>query len=200
MYSVIVFDLGNVLIPFDYSKPVDYFNKRSAGLGDKFSKLYEENYHVHRNFEKGILSRKEFLVTMLDWLEHKITEEEFCKTFSRVFTVNADTVNLLPVLKEKYTLCLLSNTNEIHREYGWKQYEFLKIFDKQFLSYEVGALKPEENIYRAVEEFTHKPSSEHFFIDDVHEYVEGAKSCGWDGVQFVNFEMLIEDLKNRKIL
>ena len=200
MYSVIVFDLGNVLIPFDYSKPVDYFNRRSAGLGDKFAKLYEDNYHIHRNFEKGILSRKEFLVTMLDWLEHKVTEEEFCKTFSQIFTVNEDTAKLLSLLKEKYMLCLLSNTNEIHREFGWGHYEFLKIFDKQFLSYEVGALKPEKNIYKAVEKYTGKSSGEHFFIDDVYEYVQGAKSCGWDGVQFVNFEMLIEDLGNRKIL
>ena len=56
-YSVIVFDLGNVLIPFDYTKPIQYFNNLKPGLGDRFAVLYKNNYHVHREFEKGAITR-----------------------------------------------------------------------------------------------------------------------------------------------
>jgi FMN phosphatase YigB (HAD superfamily) len=49
--------------------------------------------------------------------------------YSKIFTVNEDVALLLPELKKKYKLILLSNTNEIHREYGWKDYSFLKYFD-----------------------------------------------------------------------
>jgi len=83
----------------------------------------------------------------------------------------------IPGLKKKYSVLLLSNTNSIHYKYGYCQYEFLNLFDKLFLSYEIGAAKPEEAIYRAVETYTRKPSSEHFFIDDIKEYVEGAKDA-----------------------
>ncbi|MBI5731501.1 MAG: HAD family phosphatase [Ignavibacteriales bacterium] len=200
MYSVIVFDLGNVLLPFDYSNPISYFNGLRKGLGDNFIKLYMKNYHVHREFESGILSEEQFLRTMLEWVEHTVTGEQFCKIFSDIFTVNQKVVELIPLLKEKYKVVLLSNTNSIHKRYGYGHLDFLKWFDQIFLSHEVSAVKPEEKIYRTVESYTQKKSSEHFFIDDIQEYVDGAKKFGWDGVQFVNYEKLIEDFTNRRIL
>ena len=73
------------------------------------------------------------------------------------------------------------------------------MFDKLFLSYEIGAAKPEEAIYRAVETYTRKPSSEHLFIDDIKEYVEGAKACGWDAIQFKGYENLVKELDKRGV-
>lgn len=198
--SVIVFDLGNVLIPFDYKIIIDSFNKIEDGLGNKFYDLYHKNYHVHRQFERADISRDEFLSTNLDWLDNKVTEEEFSKIFSSLFTLNNDVAELLPKLKQNYTLVLLSNTNSIHRQYGWDHYEFLKYFDKLILSYEVGAYKPEPAIYKAVTNFTQKPNDEHIFIDDVQEYVEGAHSQGWDGIQFVGYESLTAELRGRGII
>lgn len=199
--SVIVFDLGNVLIPFNYQIVVDKFNRIKPGLGDKFSKLYSKNYHVHREFEKGLLTTEQFLTIMLDWLEGKMHGKKFCKIFSSVFTVNEDVVSLLPILKKKkYKLVLLSNTNDIHKRYGWEQYEFLKYFDKMILSHEVKSVKPEKDIYKAVEAYTGKPSSKHLFIDDIADYVEGAKRCGWKAIQFVEYKKLVKDLEKRGIL
>lgn len=199
-YSVIVFDLGKVLIPFDYTPVTKKFNKLKPNLGDKFKDLYAKNYHIHQQFERGDLSQDEFISIMLKWLEDAITAEEFCRVFSDIFTVNQDVVKLLPVLRQKYTLVLLSNTNEIHKKYGYGHLEFLQQFDKLILSHEVRAIKPEEKIYRAVETFTQKPSGEHFFIDDIAEYVDGAKKCGWHGTQFVGYENLVEVLKAEGIL
>lgn len=199
-FSVIVFDLGNVLIPFDYTKPIQHFNNLKPGLGDRFSELYKENYHIHRGFEKGSLTRAQYLSTMIDWLENMITQDEFSKVFSDIFTLNEDVIALLPKLKKNYKLCLLSNTNEIHKEYGYKHYQFLNHFDKLFLSHEVGSVKPEEKIYRTVENFTKRPSSEHLFIDDIQEYIDGAKACGWDGIQFTGYEQLLNDLIEKNVL
>jgi glucose-1-phosphatase len=199
-YSVIVFDLGNVLIPFDYKPVLAKFNKIKPGLGEKFRKLYAENYHIHRNYEKGILSTDQFLSIMLDWLENELSEEKFIQIYSNIFTVNAQVVNLLPELKKRYMLVLLSNTNPIHKKFGYQNYQFLNYFDKLILSHEVGALKPEETIYRAVEMFTNKPSEEHLFIDDIQEYVEEAKKIGWDGIQFTTYENLVGELKKKEIL
>ena len=199
-YSVIVLDLGNVLLPFSYDSIIGKLNKRKPGLGDKFNKLYADNYDIHRKFERGELSVEEFLTIMLEWLEGQVYGKEFCKMFSDIFTVNQELVNLLPVLKQKYKLVLLSNTNRIHQKYGYSNYEFLKQFDKLILSHEVGAIKPENKIYKAVEEFTSRPSKEHFFIDDIKEYVDGAKKCGWDAVQFIDNDQLINILKKKEIL
>ena len=42
-YSTIVFDLGNVLIPFDHGLWINNFNKIETGLGDRYYKLYLEH-------------------------------------------------------------------------------------------------------------------------------------------------------------
>ncbi|MHB8578335.1 MAG: HAD family hydrolase [Ignavibacteriaceae bacterium] len=199
-YSAVVFDLGNVLIPFNYTLMTERFNSIKPGLGDKFAAYYKNNYDIHRQFERGDISEQDFIQKMLEVLEYKIDGDTFCKYYSQIFTVNHDVASLLPKLKGKYKLVLLSNTNSIHREYGWKDNEFLKYFDKLILSYEARAVKPEEKIYRTVEEFTNLPSEEHIFIDDVAEYVEGAQKAGWDAVQFLGYERLMSDLKEKNII
>ena len=198
-FAVIVFDLGNVLIPFDYNIIINKLNKIDYQLGDRFYKKYKENYHVHRQYEKWDLTNDQFLDIMLDWLDHKVEREEFCKIYSEIFVTNDNVIALIPKLKENYKVVLLSNTNYIHEKYGYGHYPFLKEFDKLFLSHEVGAVKPEEKIYRTVEKFTQEPSSKHLFIDDVEEYVEGAKKCGWDAIQFKGYDKLINDLEEREI-
>lgn len=198
--KVIVSDLGNVLIPFDYNILIESMNKIDAGLGNRFAKKYYDNYHVHRQYEKWELSDNEFIKIMMGWTENKISEENFKHIYSDLFVENKETTALLPILKENYKLVLLSNTNFIHQKYGWEKYDFLKHFDKLILSHEVGAIKPEEKIYRAVEAFTSEPSESHIFIDDIDEYVEGAKKCGWEGIQFKSHNRLVDDLKAKGIL
>lgn len=198
-YSAVVFDLGQVLIPFDYNIFIREVNKHNEGLGEEFVRKYNQNYHIHRDFERGKISEKDFIEQMLHWLEHKITAEQFIRYWSSIFSLNTDVISLLPKLKEKYKLYLLSNTNSIHQKYGYQHYDFLRIFDKLFLSHEVGYVKPEEGIYRAVENFSGLPSEEHIFIDDIAEYVEAAKQLGWDGIQFTGYENLLEEFHKRGI-
>lgn len=199
-YTVIVFDLGMVLISYNYNIALERLEKIEKGFGVNYLNHYKANYATHRQFERGDISEHEFLAKVMTIFNGKLDKETFKKIYSEIFTVNKDVVALLPELKGKYKLILLSNTNSIHREYGWKNYEFLKHFEKLFLSYEVQAVKPEKNIYKAVESYTNRPTNEHIFIDDVKEYVEAAIKCGWDGIQFTDCEKLFNDLKTRKIL
>lgn len=199
-YSAVVFDLGQVLVRFDYKYFVDKVNKIKPGIGEQFIELYKQNYHIHRDFEKGLISEKVFIDQMLEYLDHKIDGETFCRYWSDIFSLNMDVVALLPEIKKNYKLYLVSNTNSIHQKYGYQHYEFLKIFDKLFLSHEVGFVKPEKEIYQAVEKFSGFPSNEHIFIDDILEYVEAAKSIGWDGIQFVGYDDLVKNFQSRRIL
>ena len=198
-FSAIVFDLGNVLIPFDYSKAINKLNEVENGLGNRFYDFFKSNYNLHREFEIGKISEKEFINKILSIVDHKIDEKTFCKYYADIFSLNEDLISLLPTMKKNYKLFLLSNTDSIHKKYGWEKYDFLKYFDKLILSFEVGAVKPDEKIFREVEKASELPSSEHFFIDDIQEYVEGAKNVGWDAVQFIDYQKLMNDLRERKI-
>ncbi len=199
-YKVIVFDLGDVLLNVDSQRLIDKLNNVEAGLGDRFHLLYFENYHIHCEYEKNNISREEFTDKMLSWLNFKISAEEFFNFYSDLFSPIDETINLLPLLKQKYQLVLLSNTNFIHHKYGWEKYEFLKYFDKMILSHEVGFRKPEKKIYEAVENFTGSYPFEHFFIDDLLENVEAAKSLGWDAAQYLKNDSFTYLLKEWKII
>ena len=199
-FSVMVFDLGNVLLPFNYQRAVKKLNDLEKGLGENFIDFYKANYEYHRAFERGDMPEDEFVEKMLSALGHKIDKETFCRLYSDIFSENKEVVDLLPKLKKNYTLVLLSNTNIIHYKYGWKKYKFIQNFDKIVVSYEAGANKPEKKIYRAVESLTGEHSARHFFIDDIAEYVDAARELGWEGVQYKGYKDLMTELINRGIL
>ena len=199
-YSAIVFDLGQVIVPFDYKYFVEKVNKHKSGIGETFLELYNQNYSIHRNYEKGLITEAVFISKMLEYLDDCIDGETFCKYWSDIFSVDEKVVSLLPELKKRFKLFLISNTNSIHKKYGFEHYEFLKLFDKLFLSHEVGFIKPEKEIYQAVEKVSGFPSEEHIFIYDILEYVNVAKDLDWDGIQFLGYDDLVKNLKARDIL
>jgi len=198
-YSVIVFDLGNVLVNFDYNIAVKKFDKIEPNLGKKFLEHHKNNYHIHREFEKGMISENEFIKTVLSGVNHKMDSATFSKIYSDIFTPNNEVISLLPALKKKFKLILLSNTDLLHKKYGWENYQFLSQFDHLVLSFEVGSVKPEEKIYKAVEKLSKVSPQKHLYIDDIIEYVEAAKRIGWDAIQFLNYTQLLEELKSREV-
>ena len=199
-YSTLVFDLGNVLIPFHHDWWIKNFNKIENGLGDQFYTHVRNNLHVHTDYEKGEYTDEEFIKINLEWLDNKVSESDFIKIYSEIFTFNQNVIDLLPVLKENYSLILLSNTNSLHEKYGWGDYSFVKYFDYQILSHEIGVMKPNPGIYKAAEALSTNLSESHIFIDDVFENVEGAINIGWDGIHFTGYENLVEKFKLRNIL
>lgn len=199
-YSVIVFDLGNVIVPFDYNIAIGKLNKIENKLGDKFYSYFKSHYEFHRQHERGDITSEQFIEQLINELGHKLDSETFIDIIGAIFRVNVEVVALLPELKKKYTLVILSNTNLIHMNYVTRNYTFIPYFDKLVLSHEVKAVKPEPAIYKAVENFTQKPPHEHIFIDDIAEYAEAAKKMGWDAIQFINPQQLIRELKQRNII
>ncbi|MDR3608976.1 MAG: HAD family phosphatase [Ignavibacteriaceae bacterium] len=199
-YSVIVSDLGNVILPFNYETAINKLELVEKGLGHQFYDFLKSHYSIHRKFERGDIAQEEFIRIMLSALDNKVSAEEFCNIYAKIFTLNEPLISLLAKLQKDYILILLSNTNKIHRDYGWGNYPFLKYFDKLILSYEVHAVKPEPEVYKAVEKFTKKPPEEHIFIDDIAEYAKGAKCMGWDAIQYINFKQLEEDLSGKGII
>ena len=85
-FSVIVFDLGNVQLPFDYNILIKRLNEVEENLGKKFMDFYMNNYEIHKQYESGKLPEDEFIKIMLNALDNKIDAETFCKMYSEVFS------------------------------------------------------------------------------------------------------------------
>jgi putative hydrolase of the HAD superfamily len=78
-------------------------------------------------------------------------------------------------------------------------YSMLNHFDYFVLSYEVGSLKPSDEIYQEAIKHADCAPGECFFTDDIAAYVEGAKKAGIDAVQFESAEQIEREMRARGI-
>jgi putative hydrolase of the HAD superfamily len=199
MIKALIFDLGNVLIYFDWKIAEKRLNDIQNELGNRTTKFLKENNSLIKNLEKGKISEEEFLNEIKTNINSNLDKTTIAKIFSEIFWENQELTRLLPSFKKNYQLFLLSNTNIIHRKFGWDHYPFLQHFDRLFLSYEIGAVKPEEEIYNYVLSTIKLYPEELLYIDDIEEYVNAAKQLGWNAIQFKSNEKLLEDLEKFRL-
>ena len=198
-HKAIIFDLGKVLVHFDFKRGYRQLEqfcphaaaeipKRLAGTG-----LVEE-------FESGLIEPRIFVEKLTKILDLDVDFDRFCGIWSCIFAETLVPESLLETLATHYRLVLLSNTNAIHFEMIRKNYPMLRHFHEMVLSYEVKAMKPQPEIYRAAIDKAGCRPEECFYTDDIAEYVEGARRIGIDAVQFQGAEQLQRELAARNIL
>src|SRR5262249_26358400 len=98
-------------------------------------------------------------------------------------------------LKSRYPLILVSNTNEAHIDYVRSHYRVLDYFDHRILSYEVGSLKPDREIFEHAIAVSGHPAESLFFTDDREENVLAAKRLGMQAHLFKTESQLVDALQ-----
>ena len=74
---------------------------------------------------------------------------------------------------------VFSNTNDLAIEHIRRNFPFFANFDGYILSYEVGSMKPDARIYKALEAMTGKRGAEILYLDDRPENVDAGAARGW---------------------
>jgi len=120
--------------------------------------------------------------------------EELAEGFCDIFTPLESTHGLIRTLKGKYRLGLLSNTNEWHFLRRIRKVPVFPLFDAVTLSFEVGALKPEPEIYLDALRKLSLPPETCVFIDDIGKYAEGAAVLGIRGIRYTGHAELLREL------
>jgi putative hydrolase of the HAD superfamily len=197
--KTIIFDMGNVLIPFDFRRGYTALQEHVSIPPEDIPARIRATGLV-REFESGRIEPEAFVTAVTKALGTRIPYEEFCDIWSTIFLehelVPAD---LVRHLRRTYRVIVLSNTNAIHFNAVWKTYPILREFDHLVLSHEVKSLKPEPEIYaEAIKQAKARPE-ECFFTDDIPEYVEGARKAGIQAEQFTGYEKLLADLRARGV-
>ena len=200
MYKAVIFDLGKVLIPFDFTRGYRAMEKVCRFPAAEIPHRIAATDLVHR-FETGLVEPRDFVAELSLMLDLRISYDEFCEIWSSIFLPDPLVPEtLLAGIRERYRLLCLSNTNAIHFAMVRRSYPLLRHFDDLVLSFEVKAMKPSPAIYReAVARAGCRPE-ECFFTDDVPAYVEGARREGIDAVQFQSCAQLEQELATRQIL
>jgi HAD superfamily hydrolase (TIGR01509 family) len=109
----------------------------------------------------------------------------------------AEIINEL--LKKKYALSLLSNTDPWHYQDCEQKIRVLQKFERIFLSYDLKMRKPDAEIFITVAEKLAASPGECLFIDDLEENIEAAKSLNFNTILFQNAEQLRIELSEKGI-
>ncbi|MGA2739999.1 MAG: HAD family phosphatase [Bryobacteraceae bacterium] len=199
MIKTVIFDLGKVLIPFDFSRGYQAMEQYCGYPAAEIPKRIATTDLVHR-FETGLVEPRDFVEQLSRMLDLRVTYEQFCEMWSCIFL--PDTLvpeSLLAGIGARYRLLVLSNTNAIHFEMVRQSYPMLRHFHDLVLSYEVKAMKPSPAIYREAIARAQCRPEECFYTDDIPAYVEGARRAGIDAVQFESCAQLERELAARGI-
>ena len=199
MIKTIIFDLGGVIIPLDFQRGYDALEGRCPHSAAEIKRRIATTDLLDL-FEIGQVEPEQFVKEMCKMIDLDLSLDEFQQAWSTIFL--PDTLvpeSLLEAISSRYRLLLLSNTNSIHFQFILKNYPLMRHFHDYILSYDVGALKPAPEIYRAALSKAGCQPSECFFTDDILENVEGARREGLDAEQFISYEQIKRELESREI-
>ena len=182
MKPAIIFDLGKVLVDFDYSIAA----RKIAGRGSKslaeIKPLIEQSRFII-DYELGRLTRREFFEHIRDATGFSGSLEEFSHFFANIFTPIQPMIDLHAELRQRgFQTYVFSNTNDLAVEDIRRNFPFIKYFDGHIYSYEVGAMKPQREIYEAMEKMSGRRGADLIYIDDRAENIEAGRARGWNSI------------------
>ena len=175
--DVVLFDLGGVLIDFGGVPAM----KELSGITDD-DELWRRWLTCRwvRSFERGGCSADEFAAGVVgDW-DLALTPAEYLASFAS--WVGGPLPGAEALLAEVRTVVpagCLSNTNALHWDQQFTKWPILDGFDFRFLSFELGSVKPDRELFEQVAGMMDAPPERVLFLDDNVINVEGARAAGF---------------------
>lgn len=191
----VIFDVGCVLVDFDWKSYVDKFNfpeeKRNRIVNATFkSPVWDER-------DRGLYDEEEYVRQCVE------LAPEYESDIREVMRRTPECIHRMPYaetwvkyLKSRgYNLYILSNYSHYMVEKNKKEMPFLKYMDGVMFSCDVNMLKPEHQIYENLLETFGLKADECVFIDDREENCQGARNVGIQAIQFTGFRQVTAELE-----
>ncbi len=200
--EVILYDLGNVILPFSHyqiAEKLARFSRHQEFQNSDpiFSYLFDVENGVINGYEMGKVSSLQFFQSLKESLHLSLSFETFVPIWNEIFIEDHGVSEAIRFQKERWKLGLLSNTNPLHFDYVLSKFPILRVFDRWILSHEVGFKKPAIEIFREAMEWAGTEPEKILFIDDLKKNVEVAISLGMQGIHFLSVRQLREELSRK---
>lgn len=176
-----VFDLGGVLVQLGGIESM----RLLSGIEDD-DELWRRWLTCPwvRRFEGGQCTAQDFASGVVSDWGLSITPETYLEEFVRWLVgplPGAD--DLVRDVRARLPVACLSNTNAVHWEAGIERWPLLGLFDHRFLSFEMGMLKPDVDVFEHVCRRLDTDPSRILFLDDKRLNVDSAGIVGLEAVR-----------------
>jgi len=198
---VVVFDLGKVLVDFDYGLAAQRIAACALMSAAEVQRVIDHCPLLFR-FERGEMTNQEFYHEVCATTGFTGSYEEFASFFADIFTPMEPMIQLhRQICARKLSTFILSNTNDIAIGLIRRKFPFFANFDGYVLSYQHGVMKPDAKIYQVLESLAAAKGAEILFLDDREENVAAAAERGWQvihhqSVQSTQTRLLLECILN----
>lgn len=200
MIDTVIFDLGQVLVKYNnglFFERMTAYTDRTIG---EIRAVTHDNSELLALFDTGCIPPEEFYERAAAALGLEIGFGDFFIAYNDVFSVINPTLALAKRLKLRHKLVLLSNTDVMRYSYIEGTFPQLQIFDAYVLSFRVGRMKPDPEIYREALRRVGAAAERSVFIDDLAENVDAAAKLGLTGILYTSPEALEGDLRKIGLL
>lgn len=194
MINTVIFDIGNVLVDFDWE---GFIHRMFPGREELIEELDSAVWGNGRwdRLDAGDDPEEVFAKIIAQAPEH---ESELRKVFENV----GDTLKKRPAtpvwineLKSRgYKVLYLSNYSHYVMSKNPDVLDFLPLMDGGVFSCDVKLIKPDRKIYECITEKYNLVPSECVFIDDIERNVKAAKDFGFNAFRFITPEQAQKDL------
>jgi glucose-1-phosphatase len=196
--EVLLFDLGGVLVEFSGVRDLAVLLQGRLSETEIMEQM--SHYLPTEQFGLGKLSSREFGERFVkDW-NIELSPEDFLREFqSWSKRLLPGAVELLTLLRPRFRLAALSNSNELHWERNTNNLGLTSLFELAISSHQVGLYKPDPQMYLiALDRLGVSPDRVMFF-DDVSANVTAASALGIrafqvEGVEGVRSRLIQEHL------
>lgn len=193
--SIVVFDLGKVLVDFDYGIAASKIAARCGLMPSEVKKHLDYSPLLFR-YETGLVTRQEFFTEVRKATGFNGSIEEFGTFFADIFWEIPLMIQTQAALKRSGVLTyIFSNTNDLAIEHIRRNFPFFSNFDGYILSYEVQAMKPDARIYEALEQMSGRRGAEVLYLDDRQENVDAGAARGWQVILQTEPQRSLDTLK-----
>ena len=182
MIEKVLFDLGNVLLRFDFDRVYAALALYDADIAALKGSAMDA---LKIKFETGLISNEAMFQRAAELSGYTGSRAHFEQSWQDIFVVNAPMLHLLKDLRSRQIPCyLLSNSNDLHVRHIRETYEVLEPFNDIIFSHEVKAMKPGEAIFeQAITKFDLAPNKT-VFIDDLAANIETGRRLGFHCVHY----------------
>lgn len=197
--KIFLFDIGRVLLDFDFESSL-------SGLIPSTTKNPEGRIkHVLSKkdiLEAGLVSPEYFARWALAVLESHITIAQFYHVWQQIFTVNEPMWQCVRRLAcDGHRLILISNINAIHCPWIFNTYPDFSCFESTILSFNIGMLKPQSEIFQYAIDTYELPVESVIYIDDAPQNIVTGRKFGFKCWQYdINqhhaFDKWLEEISN----
>jgi putative hydrolase of the HAD superfamily len=199
-YRVILFDLGGVLIEVEGVAALQRLLAQPLSADDVWHRWLTASPWVSR-FESGRCTPEAFATGFIEEWRLPITAAAFLEDFrgwpQRLWPGAAE---LLATLTPRYTLACLSNTNAVHWPHVRDTLGLGKLFQRYYLSHEIGHLKPDRVMFEHVLADLACLPQQVLFLDDNQPNVDAAQALGMHAYRTVGIEEVRRVLRSLHVL